>query len=198
MKHALVLGAALFAFAGSAVAQEASKFEGAKVGVLAGYDNFRVKEQELGSGSKDGFLYGITAGYDYSLGSVIIGAEAELSGTTIKESDEEFKGSLGRDLYVGARIGAPVSDNVMLYAKAGYTNARLSLKADLGDDLGRLKYSQNFDGYRLGAGVEYAMDKAFARLEYRFSDYGNLQVFGLETGLSSKRHQVAVSGGFRF
>jgi len=51
------------------------------------------------------------------------------------------------------------------------------------------KFSENFDGYRLGAGGQIGIGgKAYVGSEYRYSNY--------EDGLS--RHQVAMTVGTRF
>ena len=55
------------------------------------------------------------------------------------------------------------------------------------------KASDNLDGYRIGAGAEYGFGRYGARLEYRYSDYGNYKYNGVDTGISAKRHQVVVS-----
>ena len=63
------------------------------VGALAGYEGLDVESDDGSvSADADSAVYGITAGYDLSLGSAFVGVEGELSksgGTT------EFPGSLG-------------------------------------------------------------------------------------------------------
>jgi outer membrane immunogenic protein len=89
----------------------------------------------------------------------------------------------GRDLYAGGRVSFAVSPTANLYVKGGYTNARF--KADDGVD----SVSENFDGYRLGAGGQLNVSgKAYVGAEYRYSNY--------EDGLS--RNQVALTVGTRF
>jgi outer membrane immunogenic protein len=102
----------------------------------------------------------------------------------------------GRDLYIGGRIGYPVAESFLLYAKGGYTNARV--KAVLTDGRDKESDGINLDGYRIGAGVEYTRSKRFLRLEYRYSDYGKVEIEDIDTGISVRRHQVAVTAGLRF
>lgn len=200
MKNVLLTAVALCAVSAPAYAQDASNFGGAKIGAVIGYDKVRL-EVAGDSGSKDGFLYGLTAGYDFDLGSVVVGIEGEVSDATTKERETDIlvvgdEASLraGRDLYVGARVGFPVSQNVMLYAKGGYTNAKL--KASYDDGVTALSDSENLDGWRIGAGAEYVNGSMFGRLEYRYSDYENIAAFG--DTIETSRHQVAVVGGWRF
>ncbi len=185
-----------------AAAQEASNFGGVKLGVIAGYDNLRLEYEGVGA-DDDGVLYGVTAGYDMDLGSAVIGLELEASDSTTKQrfTDADFGDSLalaaGRDLYVGARIGFPVAHNVLLYAKGGYTNARAKLTYNDGEGL-ILSSSDTLEGWRLGGGVELTNANHFARIEYRYSDYGEYKVDGVGTGVSASRQQVALTGGVRF
>lgn len=193
---------ATVAVATQAHAQEASNFGGAKIGAVVGYDKVRLK-LDGESGSKDGVLYGVTAGYDFDLGSAVVGIEAEATDASTKESvtdvisiGDEARLSAGRDLYVGARIGVPVSNRILVYAKVGYTNARF--KASYDDGVDTLTGSDNLDGYRAGAGVEMSTGQGFVRAEYRYSDYGKYSYAGIDTGIKAARHQVAISGGIRF
>ncbi|MGE4322055.1 MAG: outer membrane protein [Sphingobium sp.] len=183
-------------------AQDVVDFSGAKIGAIVGYDQVR-----LGYGgeheSKDGFLYGLTVGYDASIGAGIVGIEGEFSDATTKDSatdlaglGERWKLSAGRDLYIGARLGFPVNPAVLLYTKAGYTNARAKLSVSYEGDTA--SESDTLDGYRIGGGAEFSNGGHFARIEYRYSDYGNYEYKGFDTGIGASRHQVAVTGGFRF
>ena len=203
VKKILIATAALAAGSAPAFAQEASSFSGAKVGAVIGYDKVRLEVEDLGNGSKDGLLYGVTAGYDFDLGTAVIGVEGEFADATTKETVGDLavdgiEGSLRaeRDLYIGARLGFPVSPTVMLYAKGGYTNAKF--KASVTDGVDTLTGSDELDGYRIGAGVEYTNGQAFGRIEYRYSDYGKYKIDGEDTGIRASRHQVAVVGGWRF
>ncbi len=187
---ALILPAVLIAV--PAAAQDAEPFTGPSIVAVGGVDH-------LGGEFKDtGVLYGGAATYDLGAGKLRYGVEAEVTGSTKKGcwtgivvANDRSCSETGRDLYIGGRLGAVVSDNVMIYGKAGYTNARFSGTYDTPatsanpDD----RVAENYGGYRLGAGIEYNMGKFVARTEYRFSDYG---------GISGSRHQGTVGLGLRF
>jgi len=153
---------------------------GPRVEAVVGYD--RVKAL----GEKDGgILYGIGAGYDFAVGNGIsLGADLEATDSTQKEGDPDIaEVKAGRDLYAGGRLTFAVSPTANLYVKGGYTNARF--KATDSED----HFSENFDGFRLGAGGQLALGgKAYVGAEYRYSNY--------EQGLS--RNQVALTVGTRF
>jgi outer membrane immunogenic protein len=183
VKKILLVTAATAAVLGAtpAFAQEASAAPvGPRVEALVGYD--RVKAL----GEKDGgLLYGIGAGYDFAVGNgVSLGADLEASDSTQKEGDADVaQVKAGRDLYAGGRVSFAVSPSANLYVKGGYTNARF--KATDGVDT----FSENFDGFRLGAGGQMAVSgKAYVGAEYRYSNY--------EQGLA--RNQVALTVGTRF
>jgi len=191
------------AIAAPAYAQEQSNFAGAKIGAVVGYDNVTLEYEDLDA-DKDGFLYGVTAGYDMDLGGAIIGAELEASDSSTKQRYTDFLASgdsatlaAGRDLYIGARIGLPLSPSLLAYVKGGYTNARAKLTYNDGTGFS-VSDSDTLDGWRVGGGVELSNASSFARVEYRYSDYGEYKSDGINTGLSVSRQQVALTGGFRF
>jgi outer membrane immunogenic protein len=174
----IALAIAASALASPAMAQESGDFSGVKATAIAGYDNIDLGI--AGLDNVDGFLYGAALGYDIQSGNVVYGAELEATESTGKISNAAGRIDAGRDLYAGARLGYVVGDAAMLYAKAGYTNARVSSPGAGGE---------NGDGVRVGAGVEYKLsEKMFARGEYRYSNY--------EGGVS--RNQGLVSLGVKF
>lgn len=217
---ALLAAASLAAIATPAAAQdaEANTFTGLWGGVIGGYDTSSAGSSvdddtnEDNDQSIDGFGYGVQLGYDVDLGGVVVGAEAEYSdssaGVDFDDGDPETFGlgnvETGRDLYFGARIGAKVGPNAMIYAKGGYTNAKYEVRASDGTT----DFTQDFDtdGYRIGAGAEYALGtNAFVKLEYRYSNYseGELDFTGDipdsdSFGIDLDRHQVMAGVGFRF
>jgi len=163
-------------------------FAGPRVEGLVGWD----RTQGYGD-HDDGVLYGIAGGYDFQSGNLVLGVDAELNDSTAKDcvgagsaANPEVCAKAGRDLYVGGRVGTVVGSRTLLYAKAGYTNARYKLTYDDGD---KITDGRNFDGLRVGAGAEYALSpNSFIKAEYRYSNY--------EDGL--ERHQVVGGFGFRF
>jgi outer membrane immunogenic protein len=193
----LLGGAALAALALSATPAAAADFTGPRVEIHAGWDRPGVDDRKLNlDDEKDGIAYGAAVGYDVALGETLVaGVEAEID---LAETDLmrvagntrlEFKPK--RDIGVSARVGARVGENFLVYAKAGYVNLRLKGAVTIGGTTGttRTTFAHNGDGWRVGGGVEYAFaDGAYAKAEYRYSDY--------EGGV--RRHQGLVGLGFRF
>ncbi len=141
MKKMLIASVAALVLATPALAQEAPTFAGARIGGNIGFADDDVIGDEA-------FTYGVEAGYDFDLGSAVVGISAEL-----QDSSDS-----GRDISVVARAGGKAADNVLIYALGGYSNLRI-----LGVEL---------DGFRIGGGVEVAVGpNAFVKFEHRYTNY---------------------------
>lgn len=190
-------------------------FTGPRVEAIVGWDKTKagssIDDIYDHNNSMNGFHYGIGAGYDVNLGGLVLGAEAELSDSTAKTRFQDGDmanfgyGSVkaGRDIYVGARLGAQVAPKTLLYVKGGYTNAQLKAQANYND----VDYGSKFklDGWRVGAGVEQAITRrAYAKLEYRYSNYEKAKfefADGADThrfDVDTDRHEVVAAVGMRF
>lgn len=191
---AVLAGAAL---SSPALAQEAA-FEGPRVELLAGYD---IAEGD------EGLVYGVAAGYDIAVGQGILGFEAELNDSSVRETatdvdvvGDELTIGAGRDIYVGARLGFAAGPRTLIYAKGGYTNGAIDVRYDDGTTVEKAR--PKGDGYRVGAGIEQSLaifgPKSFARVEYRYSNYGNISYDGTSVAANIDRHQVVAGVGIRF
>jgi len=203
MKTYLSLAALAVATAATpAFAQEEAPFTGPHVEGLVGYDDVSEGDGDL--------MYGIAGGYDFQAGNAIIGIEAEYADSDVNgtaadviNTGDSFRLNTDRDIYVGARVGFTLSPSTLLYAKAGYTNARF--EGRFNDGLGTI-YNNGVtaDGYRLGAGIEQKFNllgpSGFIKAEYRYSNYKNLDIgeddFDLDVDVD--RHQALVGIGVRF
>jgi outer membrane immunogenic protein len=217
---AFIATGSLVALAAPAMAQsEDSPFNGPRIGVIGGYDQSGAgstadddTNEDSNDESIEGFGYGVEAGYDIDTGGAVIGVEAEYMDSTADTEfeDGDFEGfgigsvDTNRDLYVGLRAGAKVTPNTLVYAKGGYTNA----KYDVTSTDGTTEFSSDFDadGYRVGAGVEYAMGSGmYIKGEYRYSNYSEGEVDMPDDlpdserfDLDLDRHQVMAAVGWRF
>lgn len=215
---ALMLAGSVAAIATPAMAQEANTFTGLRGQIVGGYDDVTAGSSVDDDGndnndqSIEGFAYGAAVGYDFDFGGAVIGAEAEYTDSTAKTdfNDGDFEGfgfgnvDAGRDLYLGVRAGAKVAPDVLAYAKGGYTNAKLNVLANDGET----EFDEDFDldGYRIGAGVEYAMNtNTFINVEYRYSNYSRAEVDFNDSLPNSDRfdvdldrHQIMAGVGVRF
>jgi outer membrane immunogenic protein len=227
-------GLALTAGASPAMAQDAS-FTGFHVELVTGYDNEGIDfdDDVFGGGknSQNGWLYGLGLGYDYQTESGwVFGAEGELTDSTASRNETlsgvrpanpiagvparpvatnvEFNADA--DFYIGARVGYVVAPQFLLYAKAGYTHAKVEIEGNGLDNGVAFTYDESvsLSGFRLGIGGEYQFTpNIFSKLEYRYSNYnnGDLDIRGANVnlnpifnGIDVVRHQVAVAVGYRF
>ena len=128
-------GIALLLAAGSAVAlavsaqaQEDRSFNGPWVAGVAGYDKNQAGSTTDNDANADddqsaeGLVWGGAAGYDVDLGTMVLGAEAELTESTAdtnsQAGDPENFGlgsvEAGRDIYVGARAGFKATPHTLI------------------------------------------------------------------------------------
>ncbi|MET0179598.1 MAG: outer membrane beta-barrel protein [Novosphingobium sp.] len=161
----IALGLLASVAATPALAQDvvAGEFTGPRVGVELG-----VVDDDFGG--TDEATYGVLAGYDADLGSVIVGATASYTGLF----DDD--GTDLRDLTIAGRVGAKLAPRTLVYGTVGYTNV----------DFDGLPGS--LDGARFGVGLEQSFGRLYGNVETRYSNYE----LGLET------YQTVVGLGFRF
>ena len=97
---------------------------------------------------------------------------------------------------VGARLGFVRSCCTMWYLTAGYAHAKVELE----------QLKANMDGYFLGGGVEQQIRSNLSlKLEYRFSDYGDTNLYTFRSGccsqtvdVESQIHAVRLGVAYRF
>ncbi|MEA3002528.1 MAG: outer rane immunogenic protein [Sphingomonadales bacterium] len=177
--------------AAPALAQDRAPFTGFHVEGIAGWDRPHVPNDR-----SSGVVYGAGVGYDHQAGGLVLGIEGEASDSSAKKcvggvsiAGDSLCASAGRDLYVGGRVGALVAPTTLLYAKAGYTNARINSTYTTPTGIGNLTARDNLNGVRVGGGIEQSVGgSAYVKAEYRYSNYEK----------NVDRHQVVAGFGFRF
>jgi outer membrane immunogenic protein len=198
MRKLVLAALAASAISAPAFAQD-STFTGPRVEALVGYD--AAKDGTDGDrASKDGVTYGGAIGYDVQLGGAVIGAEAELTGSGVGTrtnnllvAGDRFRADLGRDIYVGARAGVAITPTTLLYAKGGYTNARVETTYETGNT--KTEIHEDMEGFRVGAGAEFKLsNNMYLKGEYRYSNYGKIDGYDIDID----RHQVVAGVGIRF
>jgi outer membrane immunogenic protein len=190
-KLIVVASLAAASLATPALAQDKGPFTGIHVEGIAGWDRNHVQ-----GGHSDGIVYGVGAGFDFQAGRALLGVEGEASDSSADQcltgtivATDRLCAKAGRDLYVGGRVGALVGASTLVYAKAGYTNARYAVNYTEPTGVNNFNLHENLDGVRVGGGIEQAVGRnAYVKAEYRYSNY--------EQDVS--RHQVVAGFGFRF
>ncbi len=147
-----------------------------------------------GSVSQDfnGGLFGGFVGYNWQMdNNVVLGAEGDLNYNWNKEDIAPgVDGGTDLDGSVRARVGYAF-DRTLLYATGGWQISRGYLDAGDGKD------TKTFNGWTLGAGLDHAFtDRIFGRLEYRYADFGNKDIDGVNVDL--KQNSVIVGVGLKF
>ena len=195
-----LLAATMLALGMAATPAAAQSAGGLHVGVIAGFEGVDVDASEgTATLSADSAVYGITAGYDLSLGSAFVGVEGEYSAS---DSDPSFDVTIGdaRDTletqgqyYLGLRAGFALTPGIAAYGKAGYTSldTRTFSRAGNLDEL-----EDNANGFRFGGGVQVQLPGPLeARLEYRRSRYNDVS----DSGFGDLTTDQVVAGvGLRF
>lgn len=202
MKSKFVL-TVLASFAGLvALPAQAEDFDGPYIGVQAGWNRAEVADRTIDAQpidtevSRDALVLGGYAGYNHQINDrFVIGAEAGFSGAF---DDEVRAHSDGTALTIDprysfdltARAGYLVNDKTLIYVRGGYANARV--RTTLVSDEGTTRVSDNLDGWLVGGGVERVLtDNISARLEYRYTDFGN-------DGGQHDQHQALVGISYNF
>lgn len=176
------------------------------------------------STDKTGFIGGGQVGYNYQIGSIVLGAEADLQYTDVK-STNAFLGTSGATSvfrqemeYLGTvrlRAGYAV-DRFLVYATGGLAYGEVKNNATFFSATvpGQIDYfgsrSDMQVGYTVGGGVEYAFtNNLSAKAEYLYYDLGkknnpvNLTAAGPAGGSYVARnetsgHIVRVGLNYRF
>ena len=151
------------------------------------------------SADADAAVYGVSAGYDLSLGGAFVGLEGELSTTG---DSTTFPGNVagardgletGGQYYIGARAGFALTPGISAYGKVGYT----ALDTKAFTSAGTLaELEDNAGGIRFGGGVQVQLPGPLeGRLEYRRSRYKDV---GDGSYGNATTDQVVAGVGVRF
>lgn len=184
-----------------ALAQDANTAPGGlHVGVIGGYEGLNVDSADGSvSADADSAVYGVTAGYDLSLGSAFVGLEGEISTSTgSTQFPDSFAGArdgleANGQYYIGARAGFALTPGIAAYGKVGYTALDTKAFTSAGS-LDELK--DNADGLRFGGGLQVQLPGPLeGRIEYRRSNYKNIADadFG-----DASTDQIVAGLGLRF
>ncbi|MBW9117703.1 porin family protein [Rhizobium cauense] len=159
----------------------------------AGFLNGDFSVSGVGSESEDfnGGLFGAFAGYNFQFDSIVVGIDGNFEHNW---NDKDFLGaSIGTDWSgaVRGRVGYAF-DHALFYGAAGWTATRGFV-----DVPGFDKETETFNGYTVGAGVDYSFtNNIFVRGEYRYNDYGDKDILGVNVDLD--QHVVKIGLGVKF
>lgn len=185
-----------------ATASSAAQFDGPFVGAQVGWQSEKMQDLKSSIGTvpvdntKNSVTGGVFAGYDKTInGRFVVGAEAGLDVASDDEVTRSFSGtSYSVDpkyaIDLTARAGYLVNPQTLLYARGGYTNARIRTTATNAAGVDSASNSQ--DGWLVGGGAERQLnDHVSARAEYRYSKLS-------EDDGKDQRHRVLAGLSYRF
>jgi outer membrane immunogenic protein len=166
MKHVLAAAVAAAAFA---PAFAADTFNGFHAGAQLGYGQYETgwfdKEDDWSGAtynfSAEGFLYGVHAGYDRQLGSLVLGGELDASFSTLDDDSRStndgvsYSNKVNYLISLRLRAGLAV-DTTQLYLLAGPALGSIDheWKED-GDPSDSWDFSNDGVGFVLGVGLEH-------------------------------------------
>ncbi|KFB10518.1 outer membrane protein [Nitratireductor basaltis] len=142
----------------------------------------------------DGFVGGAFAGYNVQSGPWVFGLEGDVNYNGIETDTAAATVEGGVDGSLRARAGYEVFNNVLLYGTAGGAAGRFEASQ------GGFSDDQTHLGWTAGAGTDVKLtEKSFARLEYRYTDYGS-ETYDLAapTEVDVNSHKVMVGFGMQF
>jgi len=163
--------------------------------------------------SAGGFIIGGQAGFNYQMGSFVVGVEGDLSYADIKNdisfgvpglASASVEASTDYLATIRGRIGY-AWDRVFIYATGGVAFTKVELSASVnepgsGDGISE---SKSHTGWTIGAGVEAALtDNISAKAEYLYVDFDDKTYFatpdfaGIRTDLDN--HIIRVGVNYRF
>lgn len=209
----MTTGAALLISVSPAYAQDAaSAFTGPRAEIFGGLDRVGTRTRfddglttATDKSHKDGWTAGGLLGYDMPIGdTLIVGAFGSYAISTAKECTDTgvVTGCLkaGRELEGGARIGMKLGQKALIYAKGAYVNGQIH--GTFSDGISSVSGHSNRDGWRAGAGVEYALNRhAYIKAEYDYTRFKSFDASDLgiaDTSLRYDRNQVLGGFGIRF
>ena len=143
-----------------------------------------------GSDNFDGGMIGGFAGYNFQMDNYVFGIEGDLN---YNWNENNYSGTdVGTDVSgsVRGRLGYAL-DNALIYGTAGWAAANAFADGNGVDE------TKTLNGWTVGAGIDYAVtNNIFARGEYRYTDFGDKDIGGVNADFT--QHAVTVGVGVKF
>lgn len=165
-------------------------YAGANVGY--GYSGFLHDGDSDDTSQLQGWVGGVQAGYNWDLGGVVLGVEADASFANINEGDDEDHFDADDGIHglatLRGRAGVAVG-SVLLYGTAGVAWAALDTEG----------VGQSLTGWVAGVGVEsFVTDTISVKAEYLYHDFGSVYVEGYDGDFDITANTFKVGVNFHF
>lgn len=172
-----------------------ASWAGGYVGLQGGYSFSGRVDAPGNTVNTDGFTGGVFGGWQGQTGMLVYGVEADVGYNGSDGSNAGLATETGVDGSLRARLGAAVTDNVLVYGTAGGAAARLEVSD------GTVADTNTMLGWTAGVGADIKLsEQVFARGEYRYVDYGS-KSFDLSGGpqsVDSHENKVLLGLGVKF
>jgi outer membrane immunogenic protein len=154
-----------------------------------------------GKGSGGGALAGVTAGYNYQMGTVVLGVEADYSWSNAGNSGQGGGMPAASSEMTGfgtvrGRVGYAF-DRALIYATGGLAFAHFnqsSVNCFLNSGGCMATFSGNRTGWTAGGGIEYALNNHFSvKAEALWADLGTVTTTVPFGNLASFKNTVEVA-----
>lgn len=184
----------------------ASPFNGAYIGVQAGYEDYHATDTftgagalagttVTGSGDLSGAVGGLYAGYGETFGKFYLGTEltGDLSSSDKSESASGITSDMKHNYSYGVSVrpGYVVGDNLLLYSRLGWiaSNFKQSYSGLL---TGGTNVTAN--GIDTGLGAEYVISSNItARLDWTYASYQKVNVTEIVNGANLGTDAISPS-----
>ncbi|MCT7375913.1 outer membrane protein [Chelativorans salis] len=172
-------------------------YAGATVGYAFSSDSKLTDGTDSWERDGKGFLGGVFAGYNWQSGSFVYGVEGDLSVGKRNENIDGGKEKWGIDTAtLRPRLGYAITDKILLYGTAGGAVKPMSYY----DGTGKSD-SKTMLGWTAGAGADVKLtERTFAKLEYRYTDFGKekFNIDGTSYTDETKQQKVLIGIGISF
>lgn len=163
---------------------------GPYIGVGVTHDDINGTSAAKGLGI-DGIGGTAVVGFNYGLGQMFAGAEANFDISGAKIGDKTNGAYADHQFGIAARAGFRLNEGAAFYGLAGYQRGVASVFS------GGVKATEARDGLRLGAGLEANVtDKVAVRVQYSHTHFYRASTDPLNIGLANNQAVVGVVYGF--
>jgi outer membrane immunogenic protein len=152
-----------------------------------------------------GGVFGLTAGYNYQSGKLVVGVEGDYAFSHISDSAVPAAGAVSSGVVqnlstVRARFGY-AADRLLIYATGGYAGGNVRGNYSSVPFVGEESHYSN--GWALGLGMEYAITPHFSlKAEYLYAGLGSNTFFGANplymTSASANISQLRAGVNYHF
>ncbi|WP_375391047.1 outer membrane protein [uncultured Sphingomonas sp.] len=185
-------------------------FTGPRVEGFGGVDfqHYKINPTPAGAETKHtGGVAGVLGGFDIGVGGLVVGAFGSyaLPTSNFCASRPAFLPDQcvrpEREIEGGARVGVKFGPRALVYGKGAYVNTSVKVQSTFTAG-GTFNTHVNEDGWRVGAGAEYALaEHAYIKVEYDYTQTSrfSLQPYGFaNTDYRQTKSQVLGGFGVRF